>query len=111
MGVRLVDKTPFVLSETRRKASLGLRFILDGVDRESTPRTPRKTGDLRNRKLKQVLGLKSKIAWQTNYAVYQETKKFRKYSTPGTGPHYAEDAVKKVVRDSATYFRRAGIGR
>ncbi|RDH76345.1 hypothetical protein DVS77_21565 [Mycolicibacterium moriokaense] len=111
MSVRSVDNTPIFLSNTRRKASTALRFMLDAIDTESTPHTPKKTGDLRNRKLKQVLGLTARITWGTNYAGWQETKQFANYTTPGTGPHFAEDAVNKVLDDAPKYFRKAGIRR
>lgn len=109
MPVKIVDKTPLVLNDTQRKASLALRFMLDGIDKISTPNTPKDTSDLRNRKIKQVLGLKARITWGTEYAVYQESNQYSNYTTAGTGPHFAENAVDDVVKDAKSYFRRAGI--
>lgn len=91
-----------------RSVGLGLRRMLDDIDRASIPQTPRRTGDLRSRKLKQVLGFKASIAWLTDYAIYQELKQFGHYTTAGTGPHFAKNAVLKVTAKARDYFRRAG---
>lgn len=109
MPVKVVDRTQQAFGEMKQQVSLGLRFMIDDIDRKSIPNTPKLTGDLRNRKLKQVLGLTARIGWITNYAVFQELKQFTNYTTPGTGPHFAEKAVKEVVNAPQVYFDRAGI--
>ena len=81
----------------------------DKIVNISTPKTPKKTGELRRGVVKQVLGLKGTIKWGKNYAVYQETKQFRNYTTPGTGPDFALDAVKKGVNKTATIARSVGL--
>ena len=59
--------------------------------------------------VKQVLGLKGKIVWGKNYAIYQESKQYRNYTTPGTGPHFAENSVKEVVRNSESIAKKVGL--
>lgn len=86
-----------------------MRFMLDDIDRISAPKTPKRLGDLRRNKLKQVLGLHATIQWRQQYAAVQEDKQHQNYTTPGTGPHYAENAVKEVVSNAGKYFRRAGL--
>jgi Minor capsid protein len=88
--------------------------MLDAIDSEADSKTPKKEGNLRRDKLKQVLGLHAEITWKKGYAAAQEVGTTRgypikNYSTPGTGAHYAENAVKKVVDDSDQYFKQAGV--
>lgn len=110
MSVKVTDNTVTIQRDTKQKASLAIRFALDGIEQVSTPKTPRKTGDLRNRTNKSVLGLHGAIKWLTGYAVYQETKQFTNYTTPGTGPHFAENAaISEGVRNAEKYFRKAGL--
>lgn len=109
MSVKVTDNTPQLKFDVQRKGNLALRFMLDAIDQESTARTPKDKGDLRMNKLKHVLGLSAVIQWSQEYAAIQESKQFQNYTTPGTGPHFAENAVRKVVNDSAKYFVRAGL--
>jgi hypothetical protein len=109
MSVSVHDNTPQVRADINRKIPLALRFMLDAIDKLSTPKTPKNLGDLRNNKLKQVLGLHAVIQWRQRYAAIQEDKQHKNYTTAGTGPHYAQNAVKAVVADAGTYFRRAGL--
>lgn len=109
MSVSVTDRTPAVRADFQRKANLALRLMLDAIDRTSLARTPKRHGDLRNNKLKQVLGLHAVIQWRQRYAAIQEDIQHRNYTTPGTGSHYAQNAVREVVRDAQTYFRKAGL--
>ena len=109
MSVNVSDQTSFVKADAHAKAAIALRLMLDGIDKAAEPGTPRKLGDLRKNKLKRVLGLQGTIVWMQQYAATQEDKQFKNYTTPGTGPHYAENAVMEVVAQDQQYFRRAGL--
>lgn len=101
MRVEVTDNTPQILDLVRRKQSIGLRRLANQVVKTSRPKTPKDKGDLRNNTLVQVLGLRARIAWNQDYAFIQEHTQFRNYTTPGTGPHFAEDAVNEVVSQGA----------
>lgn len=107
MSVKVSDNTATITTSTLKGANLALRFMLDDIDKTSRPVTPKKLGNLRNDILKSVLGLRGTIKWEKNYAIFQEKKQFRNYTTPGTGPHFAENSVIKVTRKSEEYFRKA----
>lgn len=109
MSVSVRDHTSSVKDEVHTKASLALRFMLDAIEQLSDPTTPKRLGDLRRNKLKQVLGLHAVIQWRQRYAAAQEDKQHLHYTTGGTGAHYAENAVKKVVQNSEQSFRQAGL--
>lgn len=109
MSYRLTDKSTVFENMANQKASIFLRTIAETIVRASTPKTPMKTGRLRMDVVKQVLGLRGKIIWGKNYAIYQEEKQFKNYTTPGTGPHFAENAVKEVISDTATVARQSGL--
>lgn len=109
MGVRVIDNTPVVKETLNQKSSLFLRIIAEEIVALSTRSTPMKTGALRRDVLKQVLGLHGQVVWAKDYARYQEDKQFKNYTTPGTGPHFAESAVTKVVDGTAIIATRAGL--
>lgn len=107
MSVKFNDNTQRVIFDMNQNTSLALRFMLDGIDEKAFPKTPKDRGNLRKDILKQVLGKKATIVWQKKYAIYQETKQFKNYTTPGTGPGFAEDAVRHVAANSESYFKKA----
>lgn len=113
MAHRTTDNTERIISENHNKAGLAIRFMLEAIHRQSTPVTPMKTGQLRADIKKSVTGTKGKITWGKGYAYYQErgytSGPVRRYTTPGTGAQFAQNAVKDVVKDSRSYFRKAGI--
>lgn len=109
MGVIITDYTARVKEITQQKASLFLRTMADEIINISTPKTPKKTGRLRMDILRQVLGLKGKVQWGKNYAIYQETKQFKNYTTPGTGPHFAEEGVKEGMDRTASVAKKSGL--
>lgn len=109
MSVQVKDHTNQIKSEFDQKASIFLRIMADEIVNISTPKTPKKTGRLRMDVLRQVLGLHGKIVWDKKYAVQQEVKQFKNYTTPGTGPHYAENSVKIGVGRTNAVAKRAGL--
>lgn len=106
MSVDINDKTGKVISDTTFKSGSFMREIVEKIVNESQGRTPKKTGALRRNVLKQVLGKNGKIIWKQPYASIQEDVQFKNYTTAGTGPHYAERAVKKVIADTDIIARR-----
>ena len=109
MSVKVIDSTPIVKLTVRTQGSLALRFMLDDIDRIANPVTPKRFGNLRRDLLKQVIGLSSKIIWGKNYAIFQENKQYQNYTTPGTGPHFAQNSVYKVTANADRYFNKAGM--
>lgn len=109
MSVKFQSNIPYLKSANERNLSLALRFMTDAITEEAYYKTPKRKGNLRNDVLKQVLGKHGIIIWQKEYARRQEERLHQNYTTPGTGPHFAENAVKKVVERSDQYFRKAGI--
>lgn len=109
MSVRYTDNTAKINSDTVKGANLALRFMLDDIDKNAFRITPKKEGNLRRDILKSVLGTRGSIVWGKRYAIYQEKIQYANYTTPGTGPHYAEKSVKKVVDNYKEYFKKANI--
>lgn len=113
MAYKETDNTDLLISEMRNKSSLAIRFMLDAIHDTSRPTTPRKTGQLRGDVTKRVTGNRGSIKWGKKYAWYQErgytSGPVRKYTTPGTGAHFASNAVRKVTNESSRYFRQAGL--
>lgn len=109
MSVKVTDNSGAIFRQATSRMSLGLRFLSEDVIRRSTPKTPRREGHLRRDYLIQVLGLKATIAWLKRYAATQEDVRHRRYTTPGTGPHFAANAVRDAVDNAKTPFRRAGL--
>lgn len=114
--VNTTDNTVKILVDDLRNASLALQFMLQDIQRKADPKTPKDTGRLRQSPVRQVLGLKGIIEWKKVYAQYQErgarkdgSHRVRNYSTPGTGPHWAENAVIEVAKSAELYFKKARL--
>lgn len=101
MRVKVTDNSAKLIEIVRRKQSIGLRRVANQIVKSSRPKTPRRTGDLRDDTLIQVLGLRARIQWGKSYASLQEHTQFSHYTTPGTGPHFAENAVNEAVEKGA----------
>lgn len=133
MAYKINDNTLHILAREGDNVGLALRLMAEAVVNESTPNTPLKTGPLRANVRKRVLGKTATIKWGQEYAAAQEVGhhtvhttrvvnidgryvtltpgvyKYRNYTTPGTGPHFAERAVKAVARRHRRYFRLANL--
>lgn len=113
MSYRRTDNTALILSERSNKVSLAVRFGIEAIHRESTSVTPKLTGQLRADIRKKVSGKRGTITWGKHYARYQErgytSGPVRRYTTPGTGAHFAENAAKKVGNDPLRYLKLAGL--
>jgi hypothetical protein len=109
MKVIVKNNMPKLRDETKTRSSIFLRALTDEVVKTSTPKTPMRTGRLRMDIVKQVLGLKGRIIWGKNYAIYQEKKQYTNYTTAGTGPHFAENAVNDTVKQSESIARKVGL--
>lgn len=98
------------------KLGLMCRLLVEDVYRNSLKTTPMKYGDLRktvNRRIENNRGI---IEWTAPYAAYQErgmradgSHVVRNYTTPGTGKHYAKDAVIETLEKIGDYARKAGL--
>ncbi len=109
MAATIVDNTVIIVEKTRQRASIFLRTMADEIVNISSPKTPKKTGRLRADVIRQVLGLNGKLKWVKKYAKYQEVRRFAKYTTSGTGPRFAENAVKKSVAQTGKIAKRSGL--
>lgn len=109
MSFTFHDRTAEVKQTVHRRGGLMLRLMLDGIEKEADPNTPKDTADLRLNKVKQVLGLKAVIQWRQKYAAIQEKTQFQNYTTPGTGPHFASKGGKKVSTQLPKYAREANL--
>jgi len=109
MSVRVTDHTVSFENIATQKANVFLRLMAEEIVSISEPSTPKKVGNLRRDVLKQVLGLRGKVEWRKRYALIQEKKQFRNYTTAGTGPHYAENAVFEAIKRVDSIARRSGL--
>lgn len=114
MSVRVTDYSPKVLLEINQKSSLFIRQMMDEIDRIANPITPKERGNLRGDILKRALGSKGVMEWRKVYAAPQERgvirgTPIRNYTTPGTGPHYAERAVRAGVLRTKMVARKVGL--
>lgn len=107
--MQIKDNTGQINGSLQQKASIFLRTMADELVSISKPKTPKKSGRLRMDILKQVLGLKGKVVWGKGYAIYQETKQFRNYTTPGTGPKFAEKSAKELPNRTNNVAKKVGL--
>lgn len=118
MSVKVIDNTAKIRVSTQARTQVFLRMLVEDVDNNAAPITPRDEGMLRNSTMKRVIGNRGTIAWNKRYAAPQEAgivgpthAQVRKYSTPGTGAHYAERAVRKTLANASSILRRSGVTR
>jgi hypothetical protein len=110
MSVRVTSNRLLNEMEVKNRTGLALRFMLDAIQEQATPFTPKRLGNLRADVVKQVVGTRGMIGWEKKYAGRMEKDEtIVHYTTPGTGPHYAENAVKIVTEKAPLYFRKAGL--
>lgn len=125
MAYLRTDNTRELSSKAKINSFKAVASMARDIHRKSTPKTPKKNGDLRKLVKVQSLGKRASIKWLAKYAAAQEkgvitikkpggavppgTYVFRKYTTPGTGKHFAQNAVKSVAKNYRGYFRRAGL--
>lgn len=103
-------KKPTIKAELAAQA--GMRQLLEDIHKTSRPITPKLTGDLRGDVRKKVSKLGHTIIgiieWQRPYAWYQErgytSGPVKRYTTPGTGAHFAAKSVKKVTSKRASKY-------
>jgi hypothetical protein len=95
--------------------------------------TPRKTGALRRSIITRQLGNTAEISWRSPYAIPQNqgfhtvtsrrvvnidgqfvtlmpgVYHYHKYTTPGTGPHFASIAYQKTINEMPAAMRELGL--
>lgn len=113
MTVEYKDYTDNIKQRMKARKIAAQRRILDDIYKESLPNTPKKKGWLRRldgsekpdagREVDKTTG-RATITWSLPYASYQErgmrydgSHKVKHYTTPGTGPWFAKNAVEKVI--------------
>lgn len=107
-GFNLREKERRVKAQT----TIGMRQLIEDIHRTSRPITPMLTGDLRGDVTKTTTRrgdlVRGTIEWNRPYAWYQERGytrgPVRRYTTPGTKAHFAEESVKRVTSSSKRYF-------
>lgn len=108
------DYSQSVVALMENRIVLCNQSIIDQIYQTSLPNTPYRRGDLRSNVRKTAAGHDGVITWQVDYAAYQErgsnpdgSRPVRNYTTPGTGPWYAKNAVATEVKKIGEYWERA----
>ena len=114
MSVRITNNKAQLFSERTNKVSLAIRLMLEATHRYSEPKTPKQHGNLRADIVKTVQGTHGAIVWDKNYAIPQEAGiihgvAVKRYTTSGTGRHFAQDAAKRVATEGPMFFRQVGL--
>lgn len=112
MAVRVRNNTARLKAKIENNTAVMIRLMLRDIHSKAEPNTPMKTGNLRAQVSEQALGKTGYIEWHAEYATYQEDGSQGKpwhYTTPGTGPHFAENAVNEVVANLDEYARKSNL--
>lgn len=119
MAVKIENNSARIENQMSTGTGLAIRLMLEDIYKDSTPNTPMKSGDLRLKVTRTMEGdNRGVIEWSSGYAQVQEqgyrnSKKgrvyFRNYTTPGTGPHYAKNAVDLAVANLPSYLEQVGL--
>lgn len=111
-SVVVTDNTDIVRRNMRSRIANGLNEMSNQVIRISNPKTPKKIGKLRKNIVKKLVSdYERQVVWKQPYAAVQErgirkgSRRFRNYTTPGTGAKFAENAKNEVEKNAARYFK------
>lgn len=104
MSVKVEDNTASIKASMKSQLPLAMRFMLQDIQTESEPKTPKDKGLLRANVKRIVKANRGEITWGQKYAIYQEKKRYKRYTTMGTGPGFAESSVRKVVPQFLRYL-------
>lgn len=84
---------------------LAIQQIAESVIRAAEPNTPKKTGKLRKSAHPTHAGPRQvSVEWSAPYSTKQEQgissngKPIQRYTTPGTGAHFAQNAINQVAK-------------
>lgn len=107
MAYRYVSNVRYVQAKTELGMEMAIRLALEDIRRTAAPMTPYKTGELRSSAvIRQTEGV---VNWIADHAEILENKEFQNYTTPGTGAHFAERAVRQVEQRFDQHLRAAGV--
>lgn len=107
MAYRYNSKVRYVQAKTELGMQMAIRLALEDIRRTAEPLTPRRTGELRSSAIiRQSEGV---VQWTADHAEILENKEFSNYTTPGTGAHFAERAVRQVEQRFDQHLRAAGV--
>lgn len=112
MAVKFRNNTAKLKTKIENNTAVMIRLMLRDIHAQAEPNTPMKTGNLRAQVVEQALGKSGYIQWNAEYATYQEDGSQGKpwnYTTQGTGPHFAENAVNDVVGQLDRYARKSNL--
>ena len=116
MSYKITDNIDLIKSQTTQRSSTFIRLVAENILDIAKPNTPKKLGNLSRDVLRRVQRLHGEIEWRKAYAQYQErvaradgSRRVKKYSTPGTGPHFAKNAVEKAVQNTIILARLAHL--
>ena len=112
MAVKVRNNTARLKAKIENNTAVMIRLMLRDIHAKAEPNTPRKYGNLRDQVSERALGKTGYIEWHAEYATYQEDGSQGKpwhYTTPGTGPHFAENAVNEVVANLDEYARKSNL--
>ena len=120
MSFKIENHSTELVDKTKQRSNIFMRTMLDRIVAIATPRTPKKEGYLSRDIIKRVQGTKGQIEWGTGYAAVQEAGQrkdprsgkivvFKNYTTPGTGPHFAEKSIKEAIKGTGIVARLAHL--
>lgn len=125
MATKRYQNGKVIITDNSKKVISGMEALMNGAIRmigeqvvvESTPITPRKTGDLRHRVDTASSGQgKVRVVWSMEYAAAQEKgivgkgHPVRNYTEAGTGKGFAQKGVERAVKKGEAIIKRAMKG-
>lgn len=117
MAVEVEDHTLEVEASVENAVALTLRLAVEDIHRRANDITPLRDNGLRTSVLKTMPNKTTAvIEWKVPYAAYQErgmradgTHVVQHYTTPGTGPHFAENSVKATMNNFYEIAKQGGL--
>lgn len=114
-NIRIVDNSEEFRKKAENKLDIALGMMAQDIEMIAAFKVPVDTGSLaRFIKKYRVNKMRWKVTVNKDYAAYQErgaradgSRRVKKYSRAGSGPHFMRDAINVVVGRKYLYIKKA----
>lgn len=110
------DNSKYIMALMQNRKFLFGQYMASDIKRRAISITPNKYGNLHTQIYVKGYGETTSITWRMPYAAYQErgmradgTHVVRNYTTPGTGPHFAQQSVHETLTEFGDLWKRTQI--
>lgn len=110
------NNAPYIKAMMENRVFLFGQYLASETKKRALLITPTKYGNLHSQISIRSHGIATSITWMMPYAAYQErgmradgTHVIKNYTTPGTGPHFAQQSVSEIKSRYGDVWQRVQL--